>query len=397
LTGLYLFCKAWLHVVSYLFISMLFHLNVDWRSVFYTLFLSFLVTWCFAQDAAVTLTGTVTDEKTGKPLPFANVFINNSTIGTNADGNGNYRLANLPIGNLEMGVSFLGYETIRQTLRFEQPGVKKVMFKMKEGMALEGVTVYARKNKRREKNLKIVTRELLGTSPFAKLCRITNPEVLRIFEEDNGHLGAQTNTPLIIENNALGYRIYQDLDDFDYYEGKVYYGGSTRFELLEPKDEAQKKQWRANQKVAYTGSLKHLLASMVADSLTEQGFKVYQVIPDSLRRFGVRTGYGSNLLSNHLHTRIEAVRGMRLIRPGELETERLLVSGTPLEVFYTNKRSRSPYADMPHPFTQIAFPSGYIVITPQGWVVMPMGFEIAGDLGKDRFSSLLPADWKRDD
>lgn len=359
-----------------------------------------LFTWnvCFGQEGTVTLTGTVTDEKTGKPLPFANVFINNSTIGTNADGNGNYRLGNLPIGNLEMGVSFLGFETIRQTLRFEQPGVKKVMFKMKEGMALEGVTVYARKNKRREKNLKIITRELLGTNSFAKLCKILNPEVLRISEDDNGHLSAQTDKPLIIENNALGYRIYQDLDDFDFYNGKMYYGGSTRFELLKAKDDTQKKQWRINQKVAYTGSLKHLLASMVADSLIEEGFKVYQVIPDSLRRFGMRSGgYGTNLLSNHLHNRIEAVHGMRLIRPGELETERLLVSGTPLEVFYTKRRARSPYADMPHPFTQISFPNGYIVTTPQGWVVMPMGFEIAGDLGKDRFSSLLPADWKRDE
>lgn len=351
----------------------------------------------FGQDGTVTLTGTVTDEKTGKPLPFANVFINNSTIGTNADGNGNYKLANLPIGNLEMGVSFLGFETIRQTLRFEQPGVKKVVFKMKEGMALEGVTVYARKNKRRERNLKIITRELLGTNSFAKLCKILNPEVLRISEDDNGHLSAQTNKPLIIENNALGYRIYQDLDDFDYFAGKMYYGGSTRFELLKAKDDVQKKQWRANQKVAYTGSLKHLLASMVADSLIEEGFKVYQVIPDSLRRFGMRSGYGNNLLSNHLHNRIEAVRGMRLIRPGELATERLLVSRTPLEVFYTKRKSRSPYADMPYPFTQISFPNGYIVTTPQGWVVMPMGFEIAGDLGKDRFSSLLPADWQRDE
>jgi hypothetical protein len=38
-----------------------------------------------------------------------------------------------------------------------------------------------------------------------------------------------------------------------------------------------------------------------------------------------------------------------------------------------------------------------MVITPSGWVSIPMGFEIAGDLGNDRFSSLLPADWKRDD
>ena len=354
------------------------------------------LTHSFAQN--VTLTGKVTDEKTGKPLPFANVFINNSTIGTNADENGNYKLPNLNVGNLEMVVSFLGYETVKQTLRFEQGGVKNVLFKLREGQQLQGVTIFARKNKNREKNLKIITRELLGNSRFSKMCVIKNPEVLRISKDDEGHVIAQSTSPLIIENNALGYRIHQDLDDFDYFGGKVYYGGSTRFELLVAKDSLQKKLWRENQKIAYQGSLKHLLASMVSDSLIEQGFKVYQVIPDSLRLFkSVSTVNGVNLLSRHLHNRIEAVRGMRLVRAGELPTERLVVSRTQLEVFNTNRKGRSPYSDMPFAYTQITMPQGYIVITPQGWVVMPMGFEIAGDLGNDRFSTLLPADWKRDE
>lgn len=366
-------------------------------------FIAFLLLFTFynslaQQSTTVTLTGKVTDEKTGKLLPFANVFINNSSIGTNADENGNYKLPDLSIGNIEIAVSFLGYETIKQTLRFEQPGLKTVLFKLKEGMALEGVTVYARKNKKREKHLKIITRELLGNSRFSKQCTIVNPEVLRISEEDDGHLTAQTTKPLIIENNALGYRIHQDLDDFDFFNGKLYYGGSTRFELLAPKDSLQKKMWRSNQKIAYQGSLKHLLASMVADSLQEQGFKVYQVIPDSLRMFkSVRSVNGMNTLANHLHNRIEAIRGMRLIKPGELITERLVVSQTQLEVFNVQKRGRSPYSDMPYAFTLLTFPQGYMIITPQGWVSMPMGFEIAGDLGIDRFSTLLPADWKRDD
>lgn len=363
------------------------------------IFLLLFITVCVhAQTGTVTLVGKVTDEKTGKPLPFANVFINNSSIGTNADENGNYKLADLAIGNLEMAVSFLGYETVKQTLRFEQPGTKTVLFKLKEGMALQGVTIYARKDKKRERHLKIIARELLGTNQFSKQCKIINPEVLRISLDDDGHLGAQTVNPLIIENYALGYRIHQDLDDFDYFNGKVYYGGSTRFELLAAKDEAQKKTWRANQKIAYQGSLKHLIASIVSDSLQEQGFKVYQVIPDSLRMFkSVRSVNGLNTLSNHLHNRIEAIRGMRLVRPGELVTERLIVSRTQLEVFNTKKRSRSPYSDMPYSYTQINMPQGYMVVTPQGWVVMPMGFEIAGDLGNDRFANLLPADWKRED
>jgi len=362
-------------------------------------YLVFLAHSVFAQSGGtITLSGKVTDDKTGKPLPFANVFINNSTIGTTADENGNYRLGNLAIGNLDLGISFLGYETIRQTLRFEQPGQKTVMFKMKEGSELQGVTIYARKNKKRERYLKIIMRELLGNSPFSKQCKILNTEVLQISMGDDGHLGAQTNKPLIIENYALGYRIFQDLDDFDYYAGKVYYGGSTRFELLKSKDEEQKKMWRTNQKRAYQGSLKHLLTGMVTDSLEEYGFKVYQVIPDSLRMFSsVRTVNGYNSLSNHVGNRIIPIRGEWLIKPGQLETERLVVSKTQLEVFNMNKRGRSPYPDMGYAYTQITLPQGYMVITPQGWVVMPMSFEIAGDLGNDRFSSLLPSDWKRDD
>ncbi|MCE7058949.1 carboxypeptidase-like regulatory domain-containing protein [Dyadobacter sp. CY343] len=374
------------------------YLNV-WKRVGLPCLLLLLITFhAIAQTGTVTLVGKVTDEKTGKPLPFANVFINNSSIGTNADENGNYKLPNLTIGNLEMAVSFLGYETIKQTLRFEQPGTKTVLFKLKEGMELQGVTIFAKKDKKRERYLKIVTRELLGTNQFSKQCKLINPEVLRISLDDDGHLTAQTKSPLIIENHALGYRIHQDLDDFDYFASTLYYGGSTRFELLVPKDNAQKKLWRANQKAAYQGSLKHLIASMVSDSLQEHGFKVFQEIPDSLRIFkNVRSQNGYNTIKNHLHTRIEQVRGMRLVQPGELETERLIVSGTRLEIFNMQKKGRSPYSDMGYSYTQISFPSGYMVVTPQGWVVMPMGYQISGELGKDRFANLLPADWKRED
>ncbi|SEI78736.1 CarboxypepD_reg-like domain-containing protein [Dyadobacter koreensis] len=365
--------------------------------LFVVFFFCVTLTSVAQQGGAVVLTGKVTDGKTGKPLPFANVFVNNSTIGTNADENGNYKLMGLTIGSIEMAVSFLGYETIKQTLRFEQPGIKTVQFKLIEGMQLTGVTIYSKKNKKREKHLAIITRELLGKTPFAKQCRILNPEVLRISLDDNRHLSAQTTAPLIIENNALGYKIHQDLDDFDYFEGRVLYGGSTRFELLKPKDEEQKKMWRENQKIAYAGSLKHLLASMVADSLWEEGFKVYQEIPDSMRLFrSVRSVNGYNTIANNIHNRIEPILGNRLIKPGELMTERLVVSKMMLEVFYTKKKGSSPYSDMPYAYTQIKFPQGYCVITPEGWVVMPMGFEIAGYLGNDRYSTLLPADWKRD-
>lgn len=355
---------------------------------------------CRGQAATVTLTGTVTDELTGELLPFANVYINNSSIGTTTNEKGAYTLANLPIGNLDVAVSYLGYAPIKQTLRFEQPGRKTVLFKMRQGVELASAVVYAKRSKKWQQRFKIVTRELLGTGRFAKSCKILNPEVLRITMEDNGHLLAQSTSPLKIENRALGYLIYQDLSDFDFYEGKVYYGGNTRFELLKPANEEEKNRWRTNQKTAYQGSLKQLLTSMVSDSLRENGFRVFQKVPDSLRSLRLLSGGGASgspySIKNYLHYRIDEVRGAALIQPGELATERLVVSGTPLEIFNLEKRGNSPYADMSYAYSVISFPQGYAVISPQGWLIMPNGIDIRGDLGNDRFANLLPSDWQRD-
>ncbi len=351
-----------------------------------------------AQTTTVTMIGTVTDDQTGEPLPFANVYLNNSSIGTTTDEQGRYTLTNLPVGNLDMAVSYLGYAPIKHTLRFEMPGTVKVLFKMRQGMELEKLVVFSKKGRKWKQRLKTVSRELLGTGRFARACRLLNPEVLRIWEDEDGHLLAESVSPLQIENRALGYLIYQDLSDFDYYRTIMYYGGNTRFELLEPETTAEKTRWRANRIEAYQSSLKHLLTSMVSDSLHENGFRVFQEIPDSLRVASSDSGasYPPHSIKKHLNTRIKEVEGANLIQAGKLATERRIVSATKLEVFDLNKRAHSRYSDMPYAQSVIHLPQGYAVITLQGWLVVPMGIEIGGDLASNRFATLLPADWVRE-
>src|SRR6187551_2967162 len=53
------------------------------------------------------LSGRVIDSKTTEPLPFANVFINNTTIGAATDVNGNFQLKNIPVGSSEVVYSFV--------------------------------------------------------------------------------------------------------------------------------------------------------------------------------------------------------------------------------------------------------------------------------------------------
>src|SRR5699024_655364 len=66
------------------------------------------------KDVSSTGTGVVSgkliDADTGKPLPGANIVINGTNIGTSTDLEGEFRLHNVPPGDHEISISYIGYE-----------------------------------------------------------------------------------------------------------------------------------------------------------------------------------------------------------------------------------------------------------------------------------------------
>ncbi len=58
------------------------------------------------------LTGHVLDEKTGEHLPFVNIQVKGTNIGTVTDETGHYLLKDLPIGRQTIVFSYVGYETL---------------------------------------------------------------------------------------------------------------------------------------------------------------------------------------------------------------------------------------------------------------------------------------------
>ena len=68
----------------------------------------FFITLGFSQNKG-TITGTLLDKDAGNAsLPFANVVIKGTTIGTNTDIDGKYNLT-ISAGNYTVVYSFLGY------------------------------------------------------------------------------------------------------------------------------------------------------------------------------------------------------------------------------------------------------------------------------------------------
>lgn len=94
------------------------------------LFLAFVFIAAFAQ--AQTIQGKVVDAKTNEPLPFANVFINNSTVGTTTELDGSFTLKNVRQPAVyEIIFSFVGYDSYKLKISLTQDELKIGTIKLK--------------------------------------------------------------------------------------------------------------------------------------------------------------------------------------------------------------------------------------------------------------------------
>ncbi|GAB3959639.1 hypothetical protein GCM10028805_56130 [Spirosoma harenae] len=343
------------------------------------------------QTTAV-LTGYVTDASTGKPMPFANVYVNGSTKGAVTDEKGAYTLAGIPLGTVEIAASFVGYQPASQKIRFDSPSPQKANFQLKAvEQMLDAVTVRGNP-KSWERNLRQFKKQFFG-EPFGGQCVLVNSEVLN-FKEEKDHLYATANEPLIIDNQAIGYRLVYDLKHFDATASEeVYSAGTARFEELKPENERQANRFRRNQLIAYRGSIRHLMASLIDNTFEQAGFQVYQ--EDVTKTLPVDRRSTTLTAAIHDYKRLIPIKVATAIQPGRLSTERRLVSPMNLIIFYIHASSNfSPYPDARYAYTEMKLPRGQMQMTVDGVITMPEGMQVKGSMGNDRLSTMLPADWK---
>ncbi len=340
-----------------------------------------------AQSAIV---GRVVDAATNQPIPFATVYVNASTKGTTADADGNYRLPAIPAGTVDLVASAVGFKSGRQAIRLSDSKPSRVTFFLTpDARSLQTVTVTAKRTRAYERMIRTFKRELLGNVPFADKCLITNLRSVSLTESD-GQLNAQATEPLVIENKALGYRLYYDMTHFDTFRQITHYAGTSRFEVMTPDNAGETERWERNRQKAYQGSIRHVLASLMAGTHEQEGFLVYRAQfdapPDPSQPIAQITSKRSAAFA----------KADSLFRPTQLPSERQFLSNRPLEVFYTRKSVLStPYRDMPYAYSIIYMPTGKAaIVTPDGWIVQPNGLEVRGAMSDDRLATLLPADWK---
>src|SRR5690554_2778245 len=100
---------------------------------------------CNTYSQTAILKGKITSE--GKPIEAVSIAIKGKTIFTKTDKNGYFELKNIPTGSQQVVISFIGYQTLTETLFFQENQTIENDFELLEDyLNLEGVVVTATRN-----------------------------------------------------------------------------------------------------------------------------------------------------------------------------------------------------------------------------------------------------------
>ncbi len=273
------------------------------------------------------ITGEVTDKKTGKPLPGANVYIVNTLLGAAADETGFYRIFRIPEGKITVIASYVGYKIQKVELNITGE-FNYIDFELEQNVeVLEEIVVEAMSRKKWRNYLKRFEREFLGNTNNARKCKILNPEVMSFKDLGNDDFSASASEMLLVENKALGYKINLVLDHFsivnDIYNIIVH----PVFQELTPKNLREKRNWEKERLRAFNGSLKHLFTSIANGIYETEGFIIQKgQQEESDREFSVAA---SNLYIDSLLYR------------GDTDFEKVLFSQADILMTYTKETEES--------------------------------------------------------
>jgi len=336
--------------------------------------------------------GKVQDSKTLEALPFANVFINNTTIGTVTDINGGFNLGTIrETGMYELIFSFVGYESYKirvnvggQTLNI---GIIKLI---PSEIELSTVEVVGTRDKEWEKKLKKFKKIFLGEDKLSTSCTILNPWVIDFPTDVNGRFIAKAIAPIEIRNEGLGYKIVFYLSNF-WSDGTGYsIIGNAQFTELKSLDANELLRWQENRRKSYQHSTHHLFKSIIENRINGEGFKLYAET-DAYKNSFTR----SSEFYSELGKTVIAYDTIGLVVPDKDKGfYRINLKGR-VEVHYRKDRALvRVYRDVYGPVSWIRLSKDFVIVNKDGFPKNPTEVVVSGDMSSVRVSGMLPLDYK---
>jgi len=135
------------------------------------------------QQNSGTVTGTVTDQATGQPLSDARISVAGSVLQTTSDPRGNYRLVNVPVGQVTLTVRRIGYRGGEQTVTLTAGGTATANFTLSASVVtldeviVSGTAGDARRSAQAASVAEISVGDIARTAPIRTFAEILQSRV----------------------------------------------------------------------------------------------------------------------------------------------------------------------------------------------------------------------------
>ncbi|MBS1506158.1 MAG: carboxypeptidase-like regulatory domain-containing protein [Bacteroidetes bacterium] len=347
-------------------------------------FILFFLLGCFALYGQTgEVMGRLVDAKTHEPLPFANVYINKTTVGTVTNDSGKFLLKKVPLGPAEIVFSFVGYTPAQQRIVVKEKNDLKIVSLNQDVEQLSEIEIKSSRDKAWEKQERKFEKIFLGTTSN---CKILNPWAIN-FVNENGVIIATASQPIEIENKILGYHLYFQLKNFRYSASGYVIVGNVLFKELTTTVATEALAWKKNRERAYYGSTKHLMKSILDHRISKNGFSLY--------RERIKGKLRSHNFTLELQNNLAAYDTSAIVMPGPSIHEYRLLLKEKMEVHYDAGFSeKNYYTDINSPISWIEVRGGAVIVSGDGTILNPTDVAVSGEMAEARVSNMLPADYK---
>ena len=242
--------------------------------------LSLILFWVCSVAFAQSFSGTVFSADTKQLVPFASVYLSNTSVGTTTNTQGKFFINNFPEGIYDLIVSCMGYEPYQTTIQSNKLNTIEIFLKPRV-QELKEVVVKSYEKDGWSKWGKLFLDCFIGHSAYAANCIIKNTFAIKFRYDKKGRvLSAFANEPLVIINESLGYEIKYDLVSFEYNQAKslLFYSGYPFFTPMDTKRKGKQNRWEKKRLNTYHGSVMHFMRAIYLNKIADEKFEVRKLI-----------------------------------------------------------------------------------------------------------------------
>ncbi len=336
------------------------------------LFVIACIASCPAIAAGGTITGVVSDSVSHLPLGDVNVFLASTTRGTTTGMDGRFRIDNIAPGFYRLVASHVGYHMVALEMQIDGDESHVVNLRLGQRLLSEPeVEVIVPRPEEWHRLFAIFRKEFLGESRNAEKTRILNPEVVNLgLNPVTKMVTATSDSPVLVENRSLGYMVSAEILTFEWSTDGEFgkYEIFPRFAPLRSQNVGVEASWEVNRRETYRGSQRHFFASLIAGTLSREGFTV-------------NTGSLMALRGGTYHP----------LSPEDFSLDRGASPGVWVlkfrnwwEVHFQEGRFRLT--------SYFAIKTGTILIDGRGSLADPLGIDVVGDWTHNRVADMLPTE-----